>query len=621
MARGNRQRPPLHHFAVSDSNAATNPNLRIPPRTSSTINTKTSISAASSNIPTAISPSTPISSSIQSFSSVHSTTVTSHLNSTLKDKDKQKDKSKNNESDMNKLTKPKGGFFGSSKSTTNSTTSVSKNANPASKKQGNNQDNRGTTSSISKNDSSAPVLPLLLSDDFDFSLPFLSDSISTANSSSSASKVSPTPVVITSSAPLTLSSPSISALSPSYPHSRPPNSSSPPSPRVQDYIDSSPATPVSTAPTHVLPKSGTNSSLYNNNSSSQKKPTEIIHQSTRRGSSRPEISDYFVGNNDDLSTKQSSTKSLKSLNKATHESDFSNHERSETPANTRTPTNDDYQTPPRFVIRQPSRPALSNEFETTSKPSSTISMISLGSSSHAQSLKSQQRQLNRHTIDTPLQQKQMSDVSRSSPSPRPVAIVRKERAFSDVSTRPSEIKSLSSSAKSSPVSTKSLTTGIEPNSPNLRSRLTRLFRPNPKSDRPSSSNLEQQRRRSSQQKITNQTQGSSIPRPRGLTVPAPTSKMQGRLQGSSQLPSQLLPQSKLEQLSHQKQEHQQEQTASLLPLILPTSNLASNFTQDLSSQNSFSVTDNPPDILVSEGKQYEADSSRGAERYGSLLSL
>ncbi|GJJ69382.1 hypothetical protein EMPS_01728 [Entomortierella parvispora] len=270
--------------------------------------------------------------------------------------------------------------------------------------------------------------------------------------------------------------------------------------------------------------------------------TGTVHQPVPQEMTLLEASDYFINNkDDDLLPKRPTLRS--GSNRYTEDnSTAGNNDPLDSRGRTQRPLgSDDLLSPPRYVIRQPSVSALSKTSRATSpSPSLTSSVLSDDSSihsSHQHSLQQlrHQRQLQRPTLDSPALQRQQQGqqqqqsipiatsrssntasalapipVSSSSPAPAPAPVSEAsmpKQVPQSVSSAPpeqlpkatssinssSQARHSSSSASASPASTS--TTGSkrvkalkqpdesDSSSPNLRARLSKLFRPSPKQQR------------------------------------------------------------------------------------------------------------------------------------------
>ncbi|KAI1320272.1 hypothetical protein EDD11_001487 [Mortierella claussenii] len=565
MARKNRQRPPLQPLTPgSPDTHSTQP--RVPATSTISANSKTASadSTSHSNIPAIASIS-----SISSVNSV-STVAPSATSSPVKDKEKGKDKSMS--TDRSRLTKSKGGGFFGTRST--SATGSAMTAALGSKKQGT------TSKSDTVSASSAPVLPLLLPafEDFELSLPFMTEltsstpaaptATSTFNPTTTATAITSTTTVQSRTSPVLSSPPSPQASSPSYSTSRssefrPSFSSFTPSSghfltsqssRLQDFAGPSlPSTPRSPAPPSGTTSAHSISSSNHGTANFQRKPnmhskittidaSGTIHQGSPLDLSRLELTDYFVRNGDGPASRKSSIKNPEQArSEATGDLELGKGH-----VKLGAPTSDDLLSPPRFVIRQPSLSALSGASKTTSPtPSQTSSLISdkssMRSSQHAQSLHQIQQyqqeqnslQLSHRLIkDHDTLQQQNSNASQSETNIVPEAT----GARTDRSGKPSTVNLFASSSAPTPTPKKVAASkqvqglGHDSQPANLRSRLTRLFRSNPKPERPPSAehrNRDQQRSvrqvtvSSGSRQLQSQLQSQTLTMPKAQPQPQP----------------------------------------------------------------------------------------------------
>ncbi|KAG0052358.1 hypothetical protein BGZ83_002697 [Gryganskiella cystojenkinii] len=263
----------------------------------------------------------------------------------------------------------------------------------------------------------------------------------------------------------------------------------------------------------------------------------ILQQQGPLELTRLEASDYFIHNtNEDFLPKKLTVRSASSRNtedNSIHSNNSSIHTNNNDPldARGRTQRSDDLLSPPRYVIRQPSLSGLSKASRATSpSPSLTSSVLSDDSSVHSSLQHHQQLQQLRHQrqpqrpiLDTPTSQQQTSQsipsgTVRASQPTSPNQTTRPTSTptspASPASLQPPKEASLqakaflspasSSASASAAVSPASVSTSgskrvkaikqqqqaVEPDtpsSPNLRARISKLFRQSPKQPRPTSS--------------------------------------------------------------------------------------------------------------------------------------
>ncbi|KAG0205305.1 hypothetical protein BGX28_003059 [Mortierella sp. GBA30] len=533
MARKNWQRTPLHqltHTSATNTSsaAATSPaavdaapttavsraSTDAAPETSraksaSTVNTNmrtaSDSSTASSHIPTVSSSVTTSVASIASIPSITSVASASTVTPSTPPLAKEK------------TTKPKGllarlGNASEAKSKDKSTLGPKKPLSSPEKSTASNSVN-STSGNVTTNGNSkesingAMVLPLLPSlDDFDLSLPFLSESFSSSYLSSAG----------TATQSLSFSSFTSPSASPSYSNSHPLTTPSLPPPtsqyltsqstRVQDYFGPSPSSTMRQGP---LPADSTS----NRASAMRSKPTTIsstgtIHQHGPTDYSRPlEISDYFKHSNGN--SVVSSGLSMKSdLGRVESKNEQDRDKLSKPTGVAVSHSGSDLLSPSRFIIRRPSVSGLSKSSRPTSPSPSVTS-----APSEASSLHSKQQQQQRSNLDTPLRQRQMSNASvpeaqsttapfataaarsadtsprsvpvststSSSPLPKAaIVIAQPERQGTSPATSSS---SIGPSPKKVPPLKQSHAGAETSQSPNLRARLSRLFRQSPKQER------------------------------------------------------------------------------------------------------------------------------------------
>ncbi|KAF9925213.1 hypothetical protein FBU30_004971 [Linnemannia zychae] len=481
-----------------------------------------------------------------------------------------------------------------------------------------------------------PRLPSL--EDFDFSLPFLSDE---SESSSTPATIATTTFTSSPSSPASSYSHSTSRpLLPgaSYSSFSPSNSQyfTSQSSRVQDYFGPSSPAPTIRQRSIAVSQPPTSSGSTQSNNSNQSlinnsRPTTSLHSkamtattisgtgtiSTPLDLSRLEVSsNNYIHDDDDLASKRSSLKDSQSVHSRIDPIHiFSNSNINS--VNTidqrgRSQQQDQQQrgdllNPPRFVIRQPSLTALSKATREASPSPSLTSSVRSEESSVRSSLQHHAQ---------PIQQLQLQHQLRSGPSSRASVESSPQRpqihqqqqekrpastaSAADSATRSSSImlsthaqtqaastaeKSISNSnitskavtaqtktvkshtkggpspnpsptfsaAQTRPAQSKQvLNTLHESQSPNLRTRISRLFRQNPKSELPSSSLKSRQR---VQQQQLNQDRSQTLPRTKHQQ-PFPRQQQQQQQQ-QKQLQGSSLPQK------------QQDQPPVLQPLQVP----------------------------------------------------
>ncbi|CAO3574822.1 unnamed protein product [Mortierella alpina] len=367
-----------------------------------------------------------------------------------------------------------------------------------------------------------PLLPTL--DDFDLSLPFMSESFSSSTyPSASTTAVSHSTSSSTSAA---AAPPPSSSSSSSYSHSRPPASPAyapltsqyltSQSSRVQDFLGPSPA---ATIRQHALPTTSTGdrapamrSTTFNS--------TGTILQHDPLDVSRLEISDYFT---------QNAGAASKGPGPGRTEDKAAEHDRqrarkpTSTTAAVSPASGTDLLSPSRFIIQRPSGSGVSQSSRPTSpSPSMASSALSEQSSRHSG------QQPPRGALDAPLRQQpqtsnaSVADSARSAPvataarsadaSPRTAPVSSSaSSSFPTVVAQPQrQGASPATSSSSIGPSPKKVTTQKQsldaPQGPNLRARISRLFRHSPKQER---TTVLDQRYRSQQRQLYQDSLGVS----------------------------------------------------------------------------------------------------------------
>ncbi|KAF9436752.1 hypothetical protein BGZ76_003068 [Entomortierella beljakovae] len=523
-----RQRTPLQQLSNADSTttkAAT---------TTSTINTNrtssSNISTTSANFPTVTASSITSISSIPSIAPTKSTSTITPSNSSITTKEKPK---------------PKGGFFGSKSSGTNNNNNNTRNAvNLGSKMQGGKLESNSKTKPASTvdNNKSGSIGPMLLPllpklDDLDFSIPFLDEPTLT------------TTAVPTSKIPLPKSStsnngPAFSSFTPSKSQFLTSQSS-----KVQDYVgpsirppkvntgstqSSKGSIPVQSSRINVPPAMRPNVTTIN---ASGAVPVDL---------SKSTVSDNSVNIENDTTTNMSSVKS--SLNSRYGDGGDLDGDGTRGPIGAS--KSDDILNPPRFVIKQPSLTSGNSKSTTTPSTSKSSSIVSGRGSPQT----SQKNRSYRHTLDIPLQlerQRQLSDASSYSGETREASL---QRSVSASSAKPQSI--------SRRTAVNQLQVENSPN-PNFRSRLTRLFKSNPKPERPVSADRSQ----FDQKNVLKQSNVPSVSRQQALTR-TPITQGQGQAQAQAQGLTQPHPQPR-QQSQPQSKLQQKMEEPSTSPTLSP----------------------------------------------------
>ncbi|KAF9187707.1 hypothetical protein BGZ51_004417 [Haplosporangium sp. Z 767] len=513
MARKQRQRPPLHQVdptpsatngnskaTSSVSSAAVTSSRATRTQSTSTVNTNartsSSFSVTSSKIPSIPSSTTSIA-SIPSITSIESTTTITPS----------KDKSTKQRGFLALL--GNGGDKSADRAQKKSASQQGKSSSAAtpSGSEGGNGIDKG------RFDTGPMLLPLLPSlDDFDLSLPFMNEFTSTTDASplpTSFPTITSASTISTSSNSNNPTPPSFSTLS-SFPPAKSQYLTSQSS-RVQDYVGPSPS---STIRLRDYP------SISNNNSSSNDRPptmhskttifssTGTIHYQSPLDLSRLEASDYF--GNKPLSPKGSDHTRIEDTTEV-------QRGRPQKPA-----SDDLLSPPPRFVIRQPSITRDSKPSRPASpSPSLTPSVLSKESSPSV----SHDHLHHAHSIQQPKQQQQQQSSSASVPETTPAASAKSVDAPSlvppgSLTSSSSQLPETAAQKRSLSTTSSSISAASAPKkvtmtkhalekgqpspsasstqNPNLRARISRLFRPNPKPERPSSLN---QRYRNQQKQL------------------------------------------------------------------------------------------------------------------------
>ncbi|KAF9209690.1 hypothetical protein BGZ49_002121 [Haplosporangium sp. Z 27] len=372
--------------------------------------------------------------------------------------------------------------------------------------------------------------------------------------------------------------------------------------KVQDYIGPSPSSTIGTTTSPP-----TSSSTAQGNSGRQpivhSKVTTInasgsIDQQYPVDLSQLEVNDYFTHPEDDTTTRSSTLKSSEYSRK----DDSSELDRGRARVQIGAPKTDDLQGPPRYVIGQPSLSALSGTSRTTSpSPSLASSILSDKSSLRSSQIQQQlqrPRQIYRHTLDVPQLQRPRHASDAPLVEPNPIKGAALQRSAS-VSSRPSPTSTPSPSRlpKKAVASKPPPATGQDTHNPNLRSRLTRFFRSNPKSEHSHSVDRDQQRTL------------------KQANVPRPVSRQQTHSQGEAQRRVQPQPQqSQSPKLQQQQQQSSPANTLQKSALAPPTRALPakpetfSNVQSDEERGNN-----SVKDITSPEGKKDQISSSSTIE--------
>ncbi|KAG0319067.1 hypothetical protein BGZ99_005325 [Dissophora globulifera] len=587
MARKIRQRTPLQQLSdptTAPANVASTAKTTATSTVNTNVRAPSTRSIATSNIPSIPSSATPSISSIASIKT--NSTITPSVSSSVS---------------KDQLTKPKGGGFFSSRSTANS--GSSKNVRPSANRQESGQENSGTAripgghdSSTSSSDQTSglillPLLPAL--DDFELSMPFLSEP---AFSSTSSAPPSFTPISSTYSTTRPLNSaPTPSTLTPSNRQFLASQSS-----KGQDSVDPSTS---GTVRTRALPSVSHNE--VNSNSSSarsaghlDRKPSMQSKTSTTDASgtirqqspldlSRLEVSDYFMSNGNEPRARRPSAKSS-GYSRTEDGSSVAERSEKEREPMAEAPTTNSLLNPPKYVIQRPTTSRA--ESPSPSKASSVLSDKS--------SRQSSQQQQYKRTLDTPVQQHPTAQASQhettvgsAAATPSATAITNRasrggsspRRGLSPVTDTVRAAKPASPPAKSPPMTAAPKKEGgLRPpagtvedrDSPNLRSRLSRLFRPNAKQDRPAAG---MDQRQSDQQRQLRQGSGTvSNASTSSSTRQKPQSPSQAQVQAQAQAHAQPLGQGQGQgqvqpkQLQPQNQAGQKQQQQSGLHAPAPT---------------------------------------------------
>ncbi|KAI8363661.1 hypothetical protein B0O80DRAFT_18914 [Mortierella sp. GBAus27b] len=529
MATRTRQRTPLHQLSRttpsptnlhSPTTSSANTARRTPPLSGTgTVgrNAATSSSITTSSVRTRASASTARSTT---------STVTPTTSSVSKD------------------TSAMGGLFGSKSNNS------SKNAGLGAKRPVSNKESSSTTKMGSKTDTKTsgagnskpfelPLLPVPALGDFELSMPFLNDPSSSATSSTPPSS-SRTPSSSLSNT-RTLNTGSMSrSTSRTSPRSTP-------SPSTGRFLTSQSSRVQNLNPRATLrsnPTASNNNTLSKGSSVKRQSvmsskvttidATGVVHQQSPLDLSLLEVSDYFIhSNNEDLTAEKPSPNHSRSSN-------LEQKALPAEPSSSEYPSRSQRGTPSLSASKHSSISGPSSPSPSVTTPSLISDKGSLRSSLQAQSLHHHQG----NAIDrAPLQQQQVgqkSDASRSERSaghaprvpskddnpPQLASSGSASRAKAPATKTPTIVTSPVTPTPKKAVAPKQPSSGSiqdSPQSPNLRSRITRLFRPTPKLERPSpqEQRLHQRQRPSNHATVSSASRSSPRQRSGANTPPSP----------------------------------------------------------------------------------------------------